>query len=198
MDKFKQKIFNKEPVVIVGFGDSLTQGWMVRKGYLDFLSEMIAEAYPDGNCTIINRGIPGDTAEGGLYRVSSDVNDEDPDLVLVQFALNDAYMGVSKNSFGNSIRQIINSIRENTSAEILLLTSVHVIYPLESKTAEEFYAVLENISNEENLPLAKVHEHWKEAIKKGKDHRLLVQGDGVHPTVEGYRLMAEAVFEFFV
>ncbi|RPI97413.1 MAG: SGNH/GDSL hydrolase family protein, partial [Spirochaetales bacterium] len=64
--------------VIVALGDSLTQGWLVNKGYLVFLGEMLKEKYPKAQFDIINRGIPGDTAEGGLLRVREDVIDEDP------------------------------------------------------------------------------------------------------------------------
>lgn len=80
---------------------------------------------------------------------------------------------------------------------MLVLTSVYLLNPRENIVAEEFYAVLEDLCREENLTLVKVHEYWKKAVKAGADHHVLVQGDGVHPTVEGYRLMAEAVFEFF-
>jgi lysophospholipase L1-like esterase len=46
--------------------------------------------------------------------------------------------------------------------------------------------------------VARVHEHWKQQVKSGAvDFQELVQFDGVHPTVNGYRLMAEAVMEVF-
>ena len=197
MNKIKQKLQNGEKALIVGFGDSLTQGWMTRKGYLDFLDEMLKGKYPRCNYTILNRGTPGDTSDAGLYRIMRDVVDEDPDLVLVQFALNDAYLGVSRGAFINYMRQIINSIKNNTFAEMLVLTSVYLLNPRENIVAEDFYAALEDLCREEELGIVKVHEHWKNAVHAGVEHHELVQGDGVHPTVKGYRLMAEAVFEFF-
>jgi lysophospholipase L1-like esterase len=48
------------------------------------------------------------------------------------------------------------------------------------------------------LPVARVHEHWRRQVQSGAvDFQELVQFDGVHPTVAGYRLMAEAVMEVF-
>lgn len=182
-----------EPLTICAFGDSLTQGWMVRKGYTDFLLELIKKNYPDADVNLINRGIPGDTSEAGLHRLRGDVLDFDPDLVLVQFALNDAYLGYPVNRFSSNLSAIIESINNNTEAEIILLTSSLLLHEGERAMAEKFYNAIEKISVEKNIPLCKVHEYWKSKVASGTDHRSLLQGDGVHPTIEGYRLMAEAV-----
>ena len=40
-----KKLLSGIPVVIAALGDSLTYGWMVNKGYLDFLGEMIDERF---------------------------------------------------------------------------------------------------------------------------------------------------------
>ena len=49
----------------------------------------------------------------------------------------------------------------------------------------------------EGLPVARVHEYWKEQVSSGLNNNMLVQADNVHPTVEGYRVMAEAVMHVF-
>lgn len=185
------------PLTIVALGDSLTQGWMVRKGYIDFLEEMLVEKYPRSNPSILNRGIPGDTAEGGLQRVRMDVIDENPDCALIQFALNDAFTGYSAERFRNNIQAIISNIREDTDAEIVLVTSVCLGNGLEDTMANRFYSQLESLALENELPLARVHEYWKERIAAGIEFRTLVQFDQVHPTTEGYRLMAEAIMKVF-
>jgi lysophospholipase L1-like esterase len=48
------------------------------------------------------------------------------------------------------------------------------------------------------IPVVPVHEYWKKTIRDGILFESLVQYDGVHPTEEGYRLMAEAVMKLFV
>jgi lysophospholipase L1-like esterase len=48
-----------------------------------------------------------------------------------------------------------------------------------------------------DCPLPLVHAYWKEKIAAGVDFRSLVQYDLVHPTVAGYRLMAEAIMKLF-
>ncbi|MBN2160774.1 MAG: hypothetical protein JW807_15405 [Spirochaetes bacterium] len=197
LQKTKQRLASGEPLRLVALGDSLTQGWMVRKGYVDFLAEMITRHYPKSDVTIMNRGIPGDTAEGGLYRLRDDVLDADPDLVLIQFALNDAYTGVPADRFKNTVKTIIYQIRADTDAEVLLITSVPIMHESEDRVAGEFYARIEALAREEGLPVARVHAYWKRKVGEGADFASLVQGDGVHPNLEGHRIMAEAVFEEF-
>ncbi|MCP4135144.1 MAG: hypothetical protein GY754_29510 [bacterium] len=186
-----------ESLKISALGDSLTYGWMVRKGYIDFFEEMLAAKYRGGNFSIDNRGIPGNTAEDGIHRLRRDVLDSIPNLVLVQFALNDMYMGCSAERFKINIQTIVDSIRNDLDTEILLMTSVFINDEKENRMADEFYNKLEEISEKEAIPLARVHEYWKKKVREGTDHGSLVQMDQVHPTVEGYRLMAEAVMEVF-
>ena len=169
---------------------------MARKGYLDFLGEMIEKKYPTADVTIINRGVPGDTAEGGLFRLRDEVLDCDPDLVFIQFALNDAFTGISPARFKNTIRAIVGQVRTDTDAEILLVTSVPIVtHPAEEKMTDRFYDALADVAREEGCAIALVHRYWKKKIADGVDFSGLVQADEVHPTVEGYRLMAEAIME---
>jgi acyl-CoA thioesterase I len=196
LQKSIQRFRTGQPIRIIALGDSLTQGWMARKGYLDYLAEMLKKKHPDCRPTIVNRGIPGDTAEGGLYRLRDDVLDLDPDLVFIQFALNDAFTGVNPEVFKNTIAAMISQIRTDTDAEILLVTSVPIMHGEEDFMAEKFYSRLIALSDEEKIPIALVHQYWKKKIAGGVDFRSLIQSDLVHPNAEGYRLMAEAIMEW--
>ncbi len=184
----------KKTLSIAALGDSLTYGWLVSKGYLDYLGEMINEKYPGFIISINNFGVPGDTAGDGLRRISS-VIESSPDLCFVQFALNDAFTGMTTESFKKNIVLIINKIRSATSSEILLLTSVPVNSPYENRIAETFYGMIIECGEEYKIPVARVHDYWKKKISGGLSHSSLVQGDGVHPMENGYRLMAEAIME---
>ena len=196
-EKTIARLASGQMTTIVALGDSLTQGWMVRKGYLDFLREMLTERYPGSRFSIINRGVPGDTAEGGLYRLRDDVIDCDPHCTFIQFALNDAFIGFNADVFKNTVRSIIDSLKSDTDSEITLITSVYIHDSKENVMAERFYGKLEELASEYSLPIARVHEYWKRKIQEGMLFSKLVQYDRVHPTVEGYRLMAEAIMELF-
>lgn len=189
------KLKNGDELTLCALGDSLTQGWMVSRGYLDFLKEFIQQSYPSSKLKIINRGIPGDTADGGLDRLREDVTDYDPDLVFIQFGLNDLYMGYPVIRFKNCINAIVQTLLDDSDAEIILLTSIKILDARENKAAAEFYGAIEGVAEEKGVALCGVHEYWDEKIRSGAEHGSLVQYDGVHPTVEGYRLMAEAIMK---
>lgn len=191
------KLKNGDAVTIAALGDSLTQGWMVRKGYMDFIEEMLRAKYPCARLTIVNRGIPGDTAEGGLYRLEYDVLDHVPDCVFIQFGLNDAFCGYSPQEYESLIEQMIRKIRNSSAAEIILLTSSYIGGNRENMLVEKFYGALEGLAEKYGLPIALVHSYWKKRISEDTEFRELVQFDSVHPTVKGYQLMAEALMQLF-
>jgi len=181
---------------IVALGDSLTYGWMVQKGYIDFFSELLTRKYPGSRFVITNKGVPGDTAAGGLQRLQRDVLDLQPDLVFVQFALNDAFCGVSPEQFQSSVTGIIDRIRRHTAAEILLMSSV-ALPASENRIVAGHYDALARIAETEQVAVARVHEYWQQKAAEGPLPAPPVQADGVHPTEYGYRLMAEAVMLCF-
>ncbi len=197
-EKTIKKLREGKPVTIIALGDSLTQGWMVRKGYVDFFLDDLRETYPGSSITLFNRGVPGDTAHGGLNRLRDHVLDDNPDCTMIQFALNDAFLGYTPDRYGKHMEEIIDQIHSNTDSEIVIVTSVPVMFEQENKTAERYYDRLHDISREMNLPIASVHEHWKTRVNEGNEHRSLVQADMVHPNLEGHRIMAEAVIRVFL
>ena len=165
LKKTLHKLETGEPIKIVALGDSLTYGWMVEKGFLDYLKEMLAVKYPRSLITIINRGIPGDTAEGGLRRLKDHVIKSDPDLVFIQFALNDAFCGYRVEDFQGNVLAIIEKIRSDTSSEILLLTS-SALDDRDKHIAEKYYKSLKYIAEKKEIPIVLVHKYWEKRISE--------------------------------
>jgi lysophospholipase L1-like esterase len=192
-----EKLRSGAPVTMAAIGDSLTAGWMARKGYVDFLKEMLREQYPQCRLTFFASGVPGDTADFGLYRLDTDVLRHEPDCIFVQYAINDAGYGFTVDQFRYNIQGIIDKIRLACEADIILVTSGHIGDHWESHFAESFYDQIEALAETNGLPVARVHEYWRQKIASGVDFGSLVQYDQVHPTVAGYRIMAEAIMLLF-
>ncbi|MEI7590113.1 MAG: GDSL-type esterase/lipase family protein [Deltaproteobacteria bacterium] len=193
-----KKLTNGDNVTIVALGDSLTAGWMTHKGYVDFLQEKLAQSYPQAKITFVKAGLPGDTAQNGRNRLRTEGLDYNPDCVLIQFALNDAFCGYSPTQFRASISIMIEDIKFDSDADIILLTSSYLGENAENNFVEEFYQQLEGLAISYNIPIAKTHTHWQNKIKDGIAFESLLLHDGVHPTISGYALMAEAIMELFV
>lgn len=185
------------PISLVALGDSLTQGWMVTKGYLDFLREMLHAKFPKSRFKLINSGIPGDTADSGLYRLKWDVLHYKPDCIFIQYAINDAFSGFTEQQFKSIIKEIIDKIRENGDSDIMLITSGYIGDNDDNRHIEKYYHQLEVLGQEYCIPVVQTHEYWKKKISEGTLFLSLVQYDNVHPTEEGYRLMAEAIINLF-
>ncbi|MBN2255536.1 MAG: hypothetical protein JW736_07500 [Deltaproteobacteria bacterium] len=196
-EKTIEKLTSGEPVVIVALGDSLTSGWMVSKGYIDYLKEMIRDRYPNSKLNLINRGIPGDTARGGVDRLQNDVLRHNPDCVIIQFGLNDAFAGYSHERYREHIEMMIHRIRDASSADIILVTSVCLNGERDNAFIDKFYLQVEELSHLFDLPFAPVHRYWMKKIAEGVTFDSLVQFDGVHPNTVGHRLMAESIIEVF-
>jgi len=192
-----EKLRSGTGVTIAAIGDSLTYGWMVRKGYVDFLEEMLRGKYPESRLSIVGSGIPGDTADSGLSRLQEDVLDEEPDCILVQYAINDAECGFTVSQFRYYIQEIIGKIRRTGDADIVLVTSIYIENERGNQLVAPYYRQLEALGEANGLPVARVHTYWKKKIEEGIEFLSLVQGDRVHPTVAGYQLMAEAIMKIF-
>ncbi|MGZ3594038.1 MAG: SGNH/GDSL hydrolase family protein [Syntrophales bacterium] len=191
------KLISGTPITIVALGDSLTQGWMVSMGYIDLLEQMLRMKFPKSRFKLVNSGIPGDTADSGLYRLAGAVLHYNPDCVFIQYALNDAFSGFTEQQFKKNIKDIIEKINENTNADIILITSDYIGDNDDNRSIERYYQQLTALGEDYRIPVALVHKYWKKKVADGILFESLVQYDGVHPTEEGYRLMAEAVMKLF-
>lgn len=179
------------PVTIAGLGDSLTQGWMVKKGFFDRFCDRLSEKFPHAKVHRINAGIPGDTAAGGLYRLDSLIA-QSPDWVVVQFALNDCYSGIDVSEFEQNIESIAKKLLEKEIHPILA-TSCPVLDSSFLEAAVLFYSAIAEVGDRFTIPVARLDEYWTKNQPARKE--ALYQWDGVHPTDEGHALMAEGLLK---
>jgi len=195
LNKIKNKLESTQNIKITAIGDSLTEGWMVEKGYIDFIEEAINNKYLNAKLKIENRGVAGNCAHESLSRIKHYPIQKNPDLIIIQFGLNDAFSGLSPKNYKNNINEMIKFLKKDCNCEILLISSTPYFNPAGIDIMNYFYKELESIANNKSIFYLKIHEKWKNAIQNGlKEHELL-QVDGVHPTEEGYKIMANAIIQ---
>jgi acyl-CoA thioesterase-1 len=135
MERFFKRIKEKaldhsqSPVLIVAFGDSVTQGAMEHSRldsasvYHRLLQEKLESFFPLTTFSTLNAGVSGDTAHKGLERLERDVLRHEPDLVLIAFGLNDSVGGEERHAeFEADLSVIQNRIRERTQADVMFIT----------------------------------------------------------------------------
>jgi lysophospholipase L1-like esterase len=176
-------------VLIAGLGDSLTFGWMVRRGFFDRALDELARRRPQVEIARINAGVPGDTAPGGFLRASSVLAGR-PGAISIQFGLNDCYSGVSPEEFDAAVRRIAD-LAARAGAVPILVTSCPTDLADGPAAMDPYYGALRRLAAERSLPLADVDAAWR-ALPAGRASALYLD-DGVHPSDEGHALMADVL-----
>lgn len=226
MKRFFQRIRAKgkdvslPPVLVVAFGDSVTQGVMEQqvldsKGvYHRLLQEELESFFPTTTFSTINAGVSGDNAAQALKRLERDVLRHDPDLVLVAFGLNDAGQGrEGLSAFTHALREIISRIRQETAADIVLLTPSFAAYHRNPRihpdhegmadgiirmqtggVLDQYAQAIRDVAAASEVPLADLHREWTRLQEDGLDTDLWLINGLNHPDRRGHRLAASLVF----
>jgi len=184
-------------VTIVAFGDSITAGFAVRRGFTVFWKDMLQKKYPDARIKLINAGISGNTTIDGLARLDWDVLGYEPDLVTINFGINDAALGINLKEFQLNLRQMIMRIRAGPGSEILLLTSQPLETPGFDKVVLKYYDAIQEVAKDEDVGFVDVCAAWMERVDQGTPLRSFILEGLDHPNEEGYKVIAEAVMKFF-
>lgn len=110
---------------IVAFGDSITAGEGIPVG-ADKWTDIIKNRF---NLELINSGVSGNTSTQGLERIEKDVLIHNPDIVLINFGMNDKSMEernkakVDIRTFEENILTMIYKIRNIRAIPILITTN---------------------------------------------------------------------------
>ena len=169
---------------IVLIGDSITEGW----------SNFDPEFFTRNN--LINRGISGQTSPQMLIRFKQDAIHLNPKLIVVNAGTND----IAANTGPSSPEMIIDNI--TSMAEIAIKNSINValstILPVEkyewNKNVDDAPARISKVNTalkdycaSNNLVFI---NYYSEMVNDRKGLKSAYGNDGVHPTKEGYDVMA--------
>lgn len=184
--------------VYVAFGDSITEGYGVTRGFVSYLSERMSEARPEIEITIINTGMSGDNTNDAAYRLQRDVLDHDPDLVTINFGVNDAFSGISAEKFGSNLEGLVEAIMENGCRHIALVSSEVIPEPNAEMHVLPYWEKMRQVAGKTGIVYADANRHWQNLLDAGTDQwSLIIPGD-LHPNEEGHRIIAEAVYQAMV
>lgn len=179
----------------LAFGDSITDGYGVLRGFVSFLSEMISRARPGLELTTINTGMSGDNTSDAVYRLKRDVLDHDPDLVTINFGVNDAFSGISVEKFGSNLQGIVEAIQENGCGRIVLVSSEVIPEPGAERQVLPYWEMMRQVAIDAGIVYADANGRWQKLLDAGTDQwGLIIPGD-MHPNADGHQVIAEAVFE---
>jgi len=119
----RERLRAKDPVKIVAIGGASTTGAAAGSPDLAYphrLQEILDRWYPDILITVINKGVPRQTAQQMLERFPSDVLAEDPILVIWETGTTDAVRGVEIDDFAAALQGGIDQLKAR-SIDIILI-----------------------------------------------------------------------------
>ena len=172
--------------LIVAFGDSLTAGYGVAPddAYPGRLAARLrAEGYP---YRIVNAGVSGDTTAGGLRRVDW-VLQLKPDVVIVALGANDGLRGQDLPRMRANLDQIVT--RFQAAGATVLLAGMRLPPNYGRAYADEFHRVYQTVARARGAALMPF------LLDGVGAEPALNQADGIHPTAEGYRVVADRLWE---
>mgnify|MGYP000948386346 CR=1 FL=1 len=182
---------------IVCFGDSITAGYAVRRGFPSFWLESLRQRFPDARIEMINSGISGDTSLDGLARLDWAVLSYEPDLVTINFGINDCVLGLGLEEFELNLVQMVRRIRAGPDSEVLLLSSQPLETPPYDRLVLDYYQAVKRVAGEMDVGFVDVYGAWMERVHAGTPLSSLILPGLDHPNEAGYRIIAEELMRLF-
>ncbi len=197
VERTRQELESGADATIVCFGDSITAGYAVRRGFPSFLLESLRQRFPDSKIEMINSGISGDTSQDGLSRLDWAVLSYEPDLVTINFGINDCVLGLSLEEFEMNLVEMVRRIRAGPDSEILLLSSQPLESPPYDQRVLDYYQTVERVAKEMNVGFVDVYGAWMKRVRAGMPLDSLILPGLDHPNEAGYRIIAEELMSLF-
>ena len=171
---------------IVAFGDSLTAGLGVaaEESYPARLQRRLDEQ--GLRYRVINAGVSGDTTAGGVRRVDWVLKSR-PDLVILELGGNDGLRGLNLDETKANLERIIKRCQDASVTVILAGMKLPPNYGAEY--TKGFEAIYPALAKQYRLTLI---PFFLDGVAGSAS---LNQADGIHPTSEGYRIIADKVME---
>jgi acyl-CoA thioesterase-1 len=177
-------VASARPVKIVALGDSLTAGLGLPL-QAAFPAKLQAALKAKGiDATVVNAGVSGDTASGGLDRLDWSVPD-DADAVIVELGANDALRGLDPALTQKALTAILDKLAARHIP--VLLAGMKAPRNLGSDYTGKFDAIFPALAA--NHPVV-FYPFFLEGVA-GDPH--LNQGDGMHPTAAGVEVIVKSI-----
>lgn len=197
-------------VTIVFMGDSITEGQYVKHAlrWTDLLNDRFTREYLDTpiNLMILNKGISGETTRQGLERFAADVQNFAPEVMTLQFGLNDCNCWVSDRglprvspaAYRANLIEMIERARRFGTREIILATNHQTLRHkvlLSGYTLEEgrkrFNDIVREVANETKVTLCDIDAGFAHFDREAIADMLLPYPDHLHLSPEGHKHYAE-------
>ena len=166
-------------------GDSISAGYGIKESenWVRLLETSLKRDSFD--IEIINSSVSGDTTIGGLSRIKNDLDQYNPDLVLIELGGNDALRGYPIKQIKSNLNKIIDECIKAGSTPIIMQIRIPPNYG--KNYVQAFESIYPEIAEENNLKLL---SFLLQEVALKKD---LMQLDGIHPNAKAQPVIANQI-----
>ncbi len=173
---------------ILFYGDSLTAGMGLSPEYAfpNVIQQKLKSSGKDYQ--VINAGLSGETSAGGLARIDW-VLRQPIDVFVLELGANDGLRGLEVGQTHQNLQSIIEKVKAKNPKVKIVIAGMKVPPNMGSDYGQKFEKVFPDLAKSNNAALI---PFLLEGV--GGDASLN-QADGIHPTAEGHKIVAENVWE---
>ena len=193
LEYLKNCIEEKKSTNIVYLGGSITEGQGVsdkRLCWQGLLQSFLENSFPVCCFQAVNAGIGGTDSGFGAFRMERDVLPYEPDLLFVEYAVND-YMKIAdavEDALEGILYKLWNSNSQADVIFVLTTTEKMAVENYDKGQLPESVAVHCRVADRYGIPYLNVGSLLLEHCKKTGEKLTHFLPDTVHPGKEGYRM----------
>lgn len=179
-----------EKITIGTIGGSITQGTAASttdERYANRALQWWAKTFPKAQLDFVNAGIGATDSYIGVHRVDADLLSKKPDVVIVEFSVNDTDAALNLQTYDSLVRKILQA--ENHPAVILLFTTQEDGTSLQDTHMQ--------IGSSYNLPMISYKNAVLPEIEAGKFTWKDISPDNIHPNSVGHGIIGELLWSYF-
>ena len=196
-------------------GDSITEGQYVHPPYrwVDIVSGELTKSYLESalNVIFVTRGVSGETTRQGLEQFPADVQSHTPDLVTIQFGLNDCNcwatdLGlprVSEAAYRANLVEMIDRSRK-FGAEKIILSNNHPTLRVKSllngRTLEDqrkvYNLIVADVARETGVQFCDIESEFSDLSRRELEAELLPYPDWLHLSHSGHQRYARKILPY--
>ena len=197
------RLTEDKELTVVYFGGSVTAGHGASNNdttsWRAMIGNYIKKAFPKASVTNINRAIGESGTYLGSFRTPGDIITAAPDLLFIEYAINDYYY---KSTYEESASQLETIIREvkttlpDTDIVIVLVTDKNQLSLNKEGKLHTQAQAHEDIAKAYNISSLHVGRYLSSVTGYSADKWSDYAIDGVHPNDKGYEVYYRVVREF--
>lgn len=179
---------NSQKKNILFFGNSLTAGLGVEpeESFPALIGAKIDSLKLPYKIT--NAGLSGETTAAGRARVNW-ILKQKVDVFVLELGANDGLRGIPVTETAKNLQEIVDQVKAKYPDAKLVMTGMQVPPNMGAKYASDFRVIFKQIAEKNNMALVPF------LLDKVGGVPDLNQSDGIHPTPEGHRILAENVWK---